>query len=271
MTVEASYGFLPTSVWNILKSRTWTNLIQDKSAVRGTRGKGAAGDRGHLKGIAFSEFNPDLAERIIRYWSIEGDLIVDPFGGRAIRAIVAIKLKRNYIGYEIAPSAYRFTNERLDYVREMAEYAFDFDNTLGDSTIILGNGCKMSDVSTDTADMIFTCPPYHNLEKYESVEGQLSDIDEYEEFLEKISLCTQHCKRVLKPGKFAVWVVADWRRNGFKCFHKDCIDIFLKQGFELWDIVVSYYPGQFIYLNIERCEDHKYTSKTHEYVLVFRK
>jgi len=25
------------------------------------------------------------------------------------------------------------------------------------------------------------------------------------------------------------------------------------------------------YLNIERCEDHKYTSKTHEYILVFKK
>lgn len=269
-TVRETYGFLPISVWNVLKSPTWTKLIQDKNDVRGSRRVGQ--DRGHPTFARYSEFNPDLAERIIRYWSDEEDLIVDPFGGRATRAIVAISLKRNYIGYEIAPSAYRFTNERLDYIKERAEYEFDFDNQLGEAKIILGNGCRMSDVPNEAADLIFTCPPYHNLEKYESIEGQLSDIEKYEDFLERISLCAHHCNRILKPEKFAVWVVADWRKDGkFKCFHKDCIDIFLGQGFGLWDIVINWFPGQFVYLNIERCEERKHTSKTHEYVLVFKK
>jgi len=267
--VKGYYGFLPTSVWNVIKSSTWVNLIQDEGDL--FRKKSGAKTYA-LPNLKYSEFNPDVAERIVRYWSQEGDLIVDPFGGRATRAIVSIRLKRNYIGYEIAPSTYRFTNERLDYVRGMSEYIFDFDNALGEAKIVLGNGCRMLDVEDKSADFIFTCPPYHDVEKYESVENQLSDIKEYEDFLEKISLCVQNCYRVLRSGKFCVWVVADWRRQGdFQCFHKDCIDIFLKHGFKLWDIIISMVHSPFIHLGVGRCEEEKYTSKAHEYILVFKK
>jgi hypothetical protein len=35
------------------------------------------------------------------------------------------------------------------------------------------------------ADMILTCPPYWNIEKYESCNGQLSDEKSYDSFLKK--------------------------------------------------------------------------------------
>ena len=63
----------------------------------------------------------------------------------------------------------------------------------------------------ETADLVFTCPPYHNLEKYETAKNQLSECETYEDFMVQIQKCGKNINRVLKPGAFCVWVVGDWR------------------------------------------------------------
>ncbi len=46
-------------------------------------------------------FPQELPRRLIELYSFEGDIILDPFMGSGQTAIVAIKLKRNYVGYDI--------------------------------------------------------------------------------------------------------------------------------------------------------------------------
>ena len=62
-------------------------------------------DAENLPGLRFSEFHAALAEQILRYWSMRGSVIVDPFSGRATRT-VASKLGRNYQGYEVSRKTY---------------------------------------------------------------------------------------------------------------------------------------------------------------------
>lgn len=47
-------------------------------------------------------FPEELVERLIRYYSFPGDLIVDPFLGSGTTVKVARRLGRRGIGYEIA-------------------------------------------------------------------------------------------------------------------------------------------------------------------------
>lgn len=54
-----------------------------------------------------------LAERIIKRGSKEGDLVLDIFAGSGTSLVVAKKLGRKYIGYEINPQHYETTLERL--------------------------------------------------------------------------------------------------------------------------------------------------------------
>lgn len=56
----------------------------------------------------------ELVDKILRYSSEAGDLVMDPFLGSGQVAVVAKLLGRHYVGFEIVPEYYRFARERLE-------------------------------------------------------------------------------------------------------------------------------------------------------------
>jgi DNA modification methylase len=211
------------------------------------------------KGVLMSEFHAGLCENIVHYWSMVGDTIVDPFAGRLTRAFVSQTLGRNYYGYDVSPETVKKVRHELDR------------HELG-ATIYEEDGCEMKSTPNESANLVMTCPPYADIERYESAEGQLSDIRKYDEFCERIQVCGDNIERVLKPGGFAVWVCGDFRKDGeYKSFHSDTINMFTKSGLILHDIIVMKNNTIFAALQAGKCASKRYTAKVHEFVLVFRK
>jgi hypothetical protein len=251
------FGWLPLSVYEPTKESKlrWPSayipLMDDE--------KRRSDDAKYLSGLGFSEFHAGLAETIVRYWSMKGAHIVDPFMGRATRAVVSTMLGRTYEGYEISPTTHqRVTN----HVRGLGLEA----------QLHLADGCTLEHTADNTADLVMTCPPYWNIEEYESVRGQLSDLHTYNSFLQQIGVCGQNIERVLKPGAFAAWVCADFREGGkLRPFHADTIRLFESAGLILHDIVVLKNFSPFAGLQAGKVAAKRYTSKIHEYLLVFRK
>lgn len=62
-------------------------------------------------------FPEELADRHIRSWSNEGDIILDPFIGSGTTAIACIKRKRRYIGFEINKEYSDMANGRCACVK----------------------------------------------------------------------------------------------------------------------------------------------------------
>lgn len=54
-----------------------------------------------------------LLERIIQLGSQEGDTVMDPFSGSGTTAVIAKKLERNFIGFEIDKTYYNISVERV--------------------------------------------------------------------------------------------------------------------------------------------------------------
>jgi len=258
-TIKEQFGWFPTSIFKPEKRPYLENIVKDEGEPGGKTRRSA--DCKYLPKLRYSRFHPHLAEAVIRYWSLPGDLIVDPFAGRSTRAVVAAFLDRNYIGFEVVPKVAAKTQENADEVRP------------GAARILNSDGVLLKELKgSDLADLVFTCPPYHRLERYESVPGQLSDIKRYEDFLSAIEICARNIFRVLKPGKFLAWVCADWRDGkAFRLFHFDSLRIFLKAGLEPWDIVIIHNLSPFAALQAGKVAAKRYTSKIHEYLLVFRK
>lgn len=61
----------------------------------------------------FAVFPPELPEKCIKAGSKEGDLILDPFSGAATTGLVAVQLRRRYVGIEINPEYVAMSEERL--------------------------------------------------------------------------------------------------------------------------------------------------------------
>ncbi len=247
-TVANQFGWLPLSVFKPENHTLWKSMIKDKGDVETRR----SSDSKYLPNLRFSEFHPALAEAVIRYWTLENDLILDPFSGRGTRGIVANELKRRYIGYEVAPTTFLSSREK-------------------GLRVINADGCKLTDILNNSVDCVFTCPPYHGIERYETCNAQLSDVKDYGNFLQRISECARNIHRVLKAGKFLCWVCADWRDGTFRVFHQDCLRIFNEAGLTTHDIVIIHNNSPFASLQCGKVAAKRYTSKTHEYLLVFRK
>lgn len=253
--VLTQFGQLPLSVMEFTNEPKWSCAYfeQDKDEQRRSE------DSKYLPGLGMSEFSSAVCEFIVKYWSMRNATIIDPFAGRATRAVISTKLKRNYIGYEISSKTYN---------RSKAHFY-----KLGISPKLwFGDGCLMENTEDNTAHACITCPPYWNLEEYESCEGQLSDVKDYSVFLSKIGHCITNVKRVLKPGGFVCWVVGDWRDSGgYRMFTHDVIAMFRGQGFVPHDTVIIKNNSPFAAFQAYKCACKRITSKIHETIVVFRK
>ena len=61
-----------------------------------------------------AQYPEELIERIIKVGSNEGDVILDPFMGSGTTAVVAKRLGRNYVGYELEPEYLKIAETRIN-------------------------------------------------------------------------------------------------------------------------------------------------------------
>lgn len=123
----------------------------------------------------------------------------------------------------------------------------------------------------NSVDLIYTCPPYWNVEKYPSVDWQLSDIKSYKDFLVEYKNILHSACETLKPWKFFAIVIANFRKDWkFIDFRWDTSEI-LKEKLTFHDEIIlemspakrhPLYPQAMTNLNM---------LKAHEYLLIFRK
>lgn len=283
MAIE-KYNFIPKSVWDVKKSQKLVSYVNDVIGHSSFKDKGKGGKKGETK---LSLFNPDVVMRIVKYYTKEKDIIVAPYGSRGVIGIVSYLCGRHSYSCDIVP---KYMDEIKNTQTLIKEQVGDVDTILeaflcdavtsrvtGTRTVT-EQGWEALDRKTkkfksNFADCVIFNPPYFNVEKYESVDGQLSDNNDYDTFLEKYSEAIEQHFRILKPNGFAVAVVNDFRKNDvFYNFHGDTIELCKNAGFIQHDIIINQLNGQAMQAigSFEKL-GLKIMPKCHEYILVFRK
>jgi DNA modification methylase len=197
-------------------------------------------------------------------WSKKDDLVIDPFAGRSSRPLVSTLLNRNYIGFDVINDNLKEAQQQYDKLKN--------DRSLGKLKLINESSENIDKhIDKNVADLIMTCPPYFNIEKYESVNGQLTDIETYDEFLNTYSNILNKSVNVLKKGGFFIIVLANFRIDGkFYDFVGDTKNI-LKQSLDYHDeIILEMSPAKRHPLYVQAITNLN-CLKTHEYCIVFRK
>lgn len=73
-----------------------------------------------------------------------------------------------------------------------------------------GDARDLSFIGDATVDLVITSPPYWTLKDYEpGLDGQLGDVEDYEQFLNELDKVWRECARVLKGGGRICCVVGD--------------------------------------------------------------
>jgi hypothetical protein len=118
-----------------------------------------------------SIFDPVLCELVYRWFCPPGGVVLDPFAGGSVRGIVASKLGRRYIGIDLRPE---------QIAANVAQRARICDDP--QPQWITGDSRHLLTLVPDEADLVFSCPPYGDLEVYSDDPADLSTLD-YPAFL----------------------------------------------------------------------------------------
>lgn len=186
----------------------------------------ASGERADWMGTSI--FDPVLCEIAYAWFSAPGDTVLDPFAGGSVRGIVAEHMGRQYVGIDLRP-------DQVEANRRQADELCQNPPTwiCGDSNV------ELDRIEPEAFDMMLSCPPYADLEKYSDDPSDLSNMD-YADFLTVYRSIIAKAYTKLKPDSFAVWVVGEVRKKGgsYYNFVGDTITAFKDAGFEYYNELI---------------------------------
>ena len=212
-----------------------------------------------------SIFDPVLCEIAYRWFSPVGGLIIDPFAGGSVRGIVASKLGRQYVGYELRPEQVEANRAQGEELCMDDEYP---------PAWILGDSQNIDKTCADiNADMVFSCPPYADLEVYSDNECDLSTM-KYEDFRSAyFSIIKKTCS-LLKQDSFACFVVGEVRdkKGNYIDFVGDTVKAFREAGLSYYNEAILITCVGSLPIRAGKCfSTSRKLGKTHQNVLVFVK
>ncbi len=213
-----------------------------------------------------SIFDPALCELMYRWFCPEGGTILDPFAGGSVRGIVA-----NYLGYKYTGVELR--QEQVDANRENALEILPVTNQpqyyCGDSDKVLDK----NEWPGKKFDLIFSCPPYADLEVYSDLPEDISNMP-YHEFRKKYESIIHKACDLLKPGGYAVFVVGEVRnkKGNYYGFIPDTISSFISGGLSFYNeaILLNSIASASMRAN-KQFSSGKKLVKVHQNVLIFKK
>lgn len=152
-----------------------------------------------------SIFDPVLCELMYKWFCPDGGKILDPFAGGSVRGIVAGYLGFSYLGIDLR-------KEQIDSNREQANDIINSDDCIMPRWLVGDSNTVLDDVDNNYYDLVFTCPPYADLEKYSDMPQDLSNMD-YSLFSETYKSIISKSAQKLKKGGFMVIVIGEIRRK----------------------------------------------------------
>ena len=245
------------------------NYARQKMALEGVGCTGAKAENYGRKAQQTSVFDPVVCEIAYKWFSLPNAKILDPFAGGSVRGLIAGMIGRHYTGVDL--SEIQIDANKKQYKEISAKYTGIVKPHWinGDSMNI-----KKLVAPEKAFDMIFSCPPYYNLEVYSNKEEDLSNMATYEEFLEGYNAIIYNCCELLKDNSFAIFVVGNMRdKTGcYYDFVGDTIKAFEAAGARLYNeaIIVNVAGTLPVRTPIQFNSSRKF-GKQHQQFLVFYK
>lgn len=244
--------------------------IKDSSVISGNGLKWSESTKDMVSKIAgksdgVSIFDPVLCELSYQWFNVPKGKILDPFAGGSVRGIVAAKLGFEYLGNDLRQE--QIEANRINATEVLKDSELYPVWSCGDSFNIdsLAKGYE--------ADMIFSCPPYADLEVYSEQKEDISNMP-YQQFIEVYREIIRKSCNQLKEDRFAVFVVGDVRdKKGFyQNFVLDTIMAFWNCGVFLYnEMILLNSVGNAGMRAAKTFNGGRKVIKVHQNVLVFYK
>lgn len=210
-----------------------------------------------------SIFDPVLCEVIYKWFCVPGGRIFDPFAGGSVRGVMAERLGYSYTGIELRREQVQSNIENANRIGiDCSQIKWHCDDSLNMDKYI-GN---------ESSDLVFTCPPYFDLEVYSTDDRDISNM-RYEDFTSVYTAILRGAAHKLRGNRFAIVVISDVRdKHGF---YRGLLEVtktaFESEGMFLYnDMILLNVVGSGAYRARNSMVNRK-TVRSHQNILVFYK
>jgi DNA modification methylase len=244
----------------------------DSLWIIGPRAKGGKRENNY-----HGNFVPQIPDHLIRRYTEEGDIVLEPFTGSGTTLYECERLKRNYIGFDINHEIINYVNSKMKDCEDILFDIYECDSTKQTET----EHCIKSSLkrmNKQRVDFVLAHPPYWDILKFTDLPEDLSNISDYQQFIHKFTQSMQNAIKYLRAGKHFAIVVGDLYRDSEVVplgFHlMDAIKSNIKC--KLKGIVIKDMVGNRAKQGIEALWRYR-TLKSdnflfkHEYIFVFKK
>ena len=269
-----TFNGLTAREWTLLSKNVWNDVSSPRRAH-------------HLQHGAV--YPVKLADRLIRMYSREGDLVLDPFAGVGSTCVAAMAAQRPSIGFELSAEFAEIAESWIAEERALLSDAASVELRRGDALQLIA--------TVSNVQVTVTSPPYANfisrslddrrkthktsklvddnnsrVRVYSEHPADLGNL-EYEPFLDRCELLLRGLLTATKPGGYAAWVVKDYRlppERPYIAMHAHIAERAERAGWRwhdliVWDqndqrsLVLLGYPSRF------------YTNQNCSFIVVLRK
>lgn len=221
-----------------------------------------SGEAAQQQGSGTSIFDPVLCELIYRWFCPVGGAVLDPFAGGSVRGITASILGYSYSGVDLSS---RQIESNYQQAREIVP-----DNI---PKWVVGDSSKVKLLAPGQYDLLFSCPPYFDLEVYSDNPSDLSTMS-VDDFLHSYRKIIRRSLSLLKEDRFACFVVGNSRGDDHYYTHLPfhTVQAFEDCGARLYNEAVLVTAIGSLPLRVRRQFDStRKFGRTHQSVLVFVK
>ena len=227
----------PNNTMNDLIASEW---VQETKSWFRQKGLGANHEHAKIEREHPAPFSFQDVGRLIRFFTKEGESVIDPFCGVGSTNKAAALDGRNSTGIELSQKWVDLCHKRMEI--EVGGKADDVDTEFitGDSSVEVGKLVEDGRLF----QFLVTSPPYwsilnkkadHKVKQmrlaedlatnYSEDEEDLGNIDDYEYFLDKLTEILLGCWNLLDHGRYAAVIVSDFRHGSkYYPFHAHLID-----------------------------------------------
>lgn len=210
-----------------------------------------------------SLFDPVLSEILCKWFTPgQGAEIFDCFAGDTQKGLVFGTCGYNFTGIELRQEQVDINNKIISDRNLPIRYICDDGQNVA------------KHISPESQDMLFSCPPYYDLEVYSDMSNDASNQGTYDDFLIILRNAFKAAIGCLKEHRFAVIVVGDVRNKKTGCYYNfvdDVKRIFSDNGMPLYNEMILIETGASTALRASRYMESRKVAKMHQNVLVFYK
>ena len=210
-----------------------------------------------------SLFDPVLAEILCKWFSpYKGAKIFDCFAGDTQKGLVFGMCGYEFKGVELRQEQVDINNDVI------ADRGLPISYVCDDGQNVANH------FEPESQDLLFSCPPYFDLEVYSDLPNDASNQGSYADFIAILDRAFKAAYSCLKPNRFAVIVLGDVRSksNGaYYDFGGDVKRIFKEAGAHLYNELILIEMSSSVALRAQKYMESRKVAKMHQNILVFYK